>query len=136
MRPGRGVSYPSVEILGALNRILLRRNFVGKGKTVEALGEEGGGFKVHRHVFGDGEDLPGFGVADFFGGSCFFSKSAEPPDRGSFPSLERLGGLVEEETEEAGGFSPREEEGFREGFGELSLVHVSEGAAFFSAWAM
>ena len=105
------MSSPSGEILWALDRILLRRVFVESWeKLLNALFEQGGGFKVHRHVFGDGEDLPGFGVADFFGGAHFFSEGAETAEGDVVAFRQSLGDALGKRAEEGGGFFLGEEE--------------------------
>ena len=60
-------------------------------KTIEALGEEGGGAEVRGEAFGDGEDLSGFGVADFFGGAPDAVEDAEPLEGETFAAPQGFG---------------------------------------------
>jgi hypothetical protein len=66
-------------------------------------------------------DLPGFGVADFFGGTTHAAEWAETTQGDRFFCFERLGYVFEQGAEDSLAFDVGEAEGFCEGAGEVGL---------------
>ena len=72
-------------------------------------------------MFREGNDLAGFGVADFLGGAAHGAEGTEATEGDRFFCFERLGHVFEQGAEDFLAFDVRKAEGLGEGAGEVGL---------------
>ena len=70
---------------------------------------------------GEGDNLPGFWVADFLGGAADGVEGAEAAESNLFFSCERLGDIFQEGAEDSLASDVGKAEGLGEGAGEVGL---------------
>lgn len=72
-------------------------------------------------MFWEGDDLAGFGVADFFSGALDATEGTETTQGDRLFCFERLGDVFEQGAEDSLAFDVRKAEGLGEGAGEVGL---------------